>query len=129
MILSAMFNNSGTAPLDRVIQFTENRHKILVNNLANIDTPGYVMQDLNVNKFQQDLKNAIERKTLSNESSAEPANAKTDHNQYLLFHDQNNRSVEKQVSQITENTVAHNVAVELLRSRYGLLEKAIALRA
>ncbi|NLE29447.1 MAG: hypothetical protein GX629_07255 [Phycisphaerae bacterium] len=128
MILSEVFNNSETAPLDRLIRFTESRHKILVNNMANIDTPGYVMQDLDVSKFQQDLKKAIEHKTLACTQSTQPASAKTDYNQYLLFHDRNNRSVEKQVSQMTQNTLTHNVAVELLRNRYNLLEKAISLR-
>jgi flagellar basal-body rod protein FlgB len=127
-MLNEIFNNSGTAPLDRMIQFTETRHKVLANNLANIDTPDYVMQDMNVKKFQQDLKKAIDRQTLDASPDQEDLTPATDYSQYLLFHDQNNRSIEKQVAQITENTVMHNVSVQLLKSRYDLLEKAIALK-
>ncbi|MFA5865082.1 MAG: flagellar basal body protein [Phycisphaerae bacterium] len=119
--------SANTAVLDRVIGFTEARHKVLANNIANIDTPGYKMQDLEVKKFQQDLQSAIDNRTVSTNSPSSPT-GKTDFNQYMLFHDQNNRSIEKQMSAITENAVLHNTAVELLRSRYTLLEKAITLK-
>lgn len=114
-------------PLDRVIQFTEARHNVLANNIANIDTPTYKMRDLQLSKFQADLAQAIESRSVD---ALEPPGrmGRVDYNQYLLFHDQNNRSIEKQMTAITENAILHNTAVELLRSRYQLLDKAIALR-
>ncbi len=128
MWIDSMLRGTDTAPLDRVIQFTETRHQLLANNIANIDTPGYQMRDLSVQKFQQDLQKAIENRTVTCEEQSSVSSAKTDFNQYLLFHDRNNRSIEKQVTQMTENAVLHNTAVELLRSRYTLLEKAISLK-
>jgi flagellar basal-body rod protein FlgB len=128
MWFEKVVGNTDTAVLDRVIQFTESRHKLLANNIANIDTPGYKMKDLELKQFQSDLQTAIDRQQLSPEVRTQEAAGKTDYNQYLLFHDQNNRSVEKQMSTITENAILHNTAVELLRSRYALLEKAIALK-
>ena len=116
---------SNTAALDRVIGFTEARHKVLADNIANIDTPGYKMRDLQVRQFHDDLKKAIDDRTLPQDTQIE---AKTDFDQYLLFHDNNNRSIEKQMTAMTENTLLHNTAVDLLRSRYLLLEKAISLR-
>ncbi len=123
-----VLSGANTAVLDRVIQFTEARHNVLANNIANIDTPGYKMRDLQVKKFQRDLQKAIDDRTLSSSSDGQSQTAKTDFSQYLLFHDQNNRSVEKQVTTITENAMLHNMAVELLRTKYTLLEKAISLK-
>jgi flagellar basal-body rod protein FlgB len=128
MWFEKVVGNTDTAVLDRVIQFTESRHKLLANNIANIDTPGYKMKDLGLKDFQADLQDAIDRKQLSPEAEPLAAAGQTDYGQYLLFHDQNNRSVEKQVASITENAILHNTAVELLRSRYGLLDKAISLK-
>jgi flagellar basal-body rod protein FlgB len=128
MWFEQVVGNPDTAVLDRVIRFTESRHKLLANNIANIDTPGYKMKDLSVKQFQSDLQEAIDRNQLSPEAASPEAAGKTDYSQYLLFHDQNNRSIEKQVSTITENTILHNTAVELLRSQYSLLAKAISLK-
>jgi flagellar basal-body rod protein FlgB len=129
MWFEKVIGSSDTAVLDRVIQFTESRHQVLANNIANIDTPGYKMKDLDLKNFQNDLKAAIDKKQVSPESGQETAaTSQTDYSQYLLFHDQNNRSVEKQMATITENAILHNTAVELLRSRYALLEKAISLK-
>jgi flagellar basal-body rod protein FlgB len=133
MLIDNLVKNTGTEVLDRMTQFTEARHQILVNDLANIDTPDYKMQDLNAAKFQQDLKKAIDNRSLEadgNKSSndAESLKSKTDYNQYLLFHDGNNRSPEKIITQMTSNTLLHNVSVELLLNRYRLLEKAISLQ-
>jgi flagellar basal-body rod protein FlgB len=133
MLIDSVFNNTGTEVLDRMTQFTETRHQILANDLANIDTPDYKMQDLNAAEFQQDLKKAIDNRSLTADSSSSSSDStdlesKTDYTQYLLFHDGNNRSPEKLITQMTSNTIMHNVSVELLRNRYSLLEKAISLQ-
>jgi flagellar basal-body rod protein FlgB len=117
-------NTTNTAALEKVVQFTEARNKVLANNIANIDTPGYVMKDLDVSSFQKNLQEEISKKSVS----ATETTAHEDYDQYLLFHDKNNRSVEKQVTEMTKNAIMHNTAVELLRSRFALLEKAISLK-
>lgn len=123
MWINNIFQNTSVSALDKVIQFTENRQKVLAENIANIDTPGYKIRDLDAGKFRSDLKDAIE-----NKSQIAPSESKIDYDQYLLFHDGNNRSIEKQMSLATKNALLHNVSVELLRSRYNLLERAISLR-
>ncbi len=125
MWLENMFNNSSIATIDKLIQFTEKRQQILAHNIANIDTPGYKIRDLNLQKFQNDLRNAIENRKFKASISQK---AKIDYDQYLLFHDKNNRSIEKLVTSATKNALLHNVAVELLRSQYAILGKAISLR-
>jgi flagellar basal-body rod protein FlgB len=128
MLINGLLKNTGTEALDRVVQFTESRHQVLANNLANLDTPDYKMQDLDVTSFQQDLKKAVETRSFESDSGDAAMSPKPDYQQYLLFHDGNNRSMEKQVSQMTKNTMMHNVAIELLRNRYNMLDKAISLR-
>ncbi len=123
MWLNNIFQNTSVSTLDKVVGFTERRQKVLAENIANIDTPGYKMRDLNAAQFCSDLQDAIK-----NHSQVDPSESKIDYDQYILFHDGNNRSIEKQMSLATKNALLHNVSVELLRSRYGLLEKAISLR-
>jgi flagellar basal-body rod protein FlgB len=127
MWMNNIMSGVGTGPLDQVIQFTEARHKVLANNIANIDTPTYKMRDLQLAKFQQDLAQAIEARS-TGKMTSQGLPGPVDFQQYVLFHDQNNRSVEKQMTSLTENAILHNTTVELLRSRYLLLEKAISLK-
>jgi flagellar basal-body rod protein FlgB len=125
IVIDNLINSTEITGLDRVVAFTEARHQVLANNIANIDTPGYKMKDLNVEKFQSDLHAAMEARS-AGQAEGEALQTSTDYDQYLLFHDQNNRSIDKQVTTITQNAVMHNAAIELLRSRYQLLQRAIS---
>ena len=42
----------------------------------------------------------------------------------ILFHDGNNRSMEQLMSNQAKNALMHNLAVELLKNQYSMLETA-----
>ena len=44
----------------------------------------------------------------------------------VLFHDDTNARIERQMQQIAENTMMHQAATELLRERFEALQKAIS---
>ena len=70
--------------------FTESRHQILANNIANIDTPNYKVADLDLAEFRHDLREAADRRRAGpGDGGRYPP--KVDTQQYLLFHDRNNR--------------------------------------
>lgn len=119
-VFESLVTTSGISVLERVIAFTGARHDLLANNIANIDTPDYKMKDLDVDAFNRDLCDAVNARTVG------PGEPKVDDEQYLLFHDGNNRSVEKQMTEITKNTMLHNAALEILRNQYQVLSRAIA---
>ena len=64
MILSGLlFGKSNVPVASEVIRMTEVRHKELVNNIANMDTPYFKARDINVKEFKSLLGKAIyERK-------------------------------------------------------------------
>ncbi len=64
MILSGLlFGKSNVPVATEVIRMTEVRHKELVNNIANMDTPYFKARDINVKEFKNLLGKAItERK-------------------------------------------------------------------
>ena len=55
-----MFSNPTLKSLEQTVAFTERRHAILAGNIANTDTPGYREQDLSVESFQKNLRDAIQ---------------------------------------------------------------------
>ena len=48
--------NQGNAPLlERMLDFTAQRHRLIGENVVNISTPGYQQKDLSIEKFQEML--------------------------------------------------------------------------
>ena len=123
-----MLNVESTPVLERMIQFTSARHKLIAENIVNVSTPGYRQKDLSLDKFQQLMQERIEER--ANEESdnvnfddigAEIEEPETG----MLFHDGANRSMEQLMSDQAKNALMHNVAVELLRRQFQTLEMAL----
>jgi flagellar basal-body rod protein FlgB len=146
-MVTGLFDSSTLPVLEQVVTFTEARHGVLAGNIANLDTPGYRSQDLSTAEFQTRLKDAIESrqraadtsrapypypegaisKTNSSSSQGELATV-TDTVKGMLRHDDNNTSLEEQVSEIAKNQAQHNLALSLMNAQFRLLRAAITER-
>ena len=110
--------NSGNAPLlEQMVRFSDARHRLLLENIANVDTPGYRQKDLSVERFQRMLVERVEnrkrdpgRRVRFDDIENEVMNPEAG----ILFHDQNNRSMEELSSDLAKNALMHNVAIELI---------------
>lgn len=143
-MLSNMFDSSSLPALEQVVNFTQARHGVLAGNIANIDTPGYKSRDLSVEKFQTQLQEAV----AAHRQAAElPSYANSDYygaepmdvakepwdkvrqvTDDILFHDEHNVSLEKQVTEITKNQTQHNVALTIMNAQFRLLRAAVTER-
>ena len=141
MSFAGLLSRGSLPVLEQALRFTEARHQVLANNGSNFDTVGFKATDLPVAEFQAALRQAVNDRdrggagaTLRLRSTrhlkwdrdgrleASPVELQG-HN--ILFHDGNNRFVEKQMSEMSKNALLHNVTVELLRHQYNVLETAI----
>ena len=138
---------SRTLPLlERVAAFTERRHDVLTGNIANVSTPGYRARDLPVSAFQEALRQAVERRPPEEQSaSLFPAGERRPtladlfpqrlfHGEErksgdLTFQDAGNRSVEREVMEMTKNSLMQNYAVELMIAQFRMLELVVNERA
>jgi flagellar basal-body rod protein FlgB len=124
--------NEGNAPLlERTLQFTAARHRLIAENVVNLDTPGYRQKDLSVEKFQQMLRERVEERDHSAPGSIgfDDVKEELDHPRNgILFHDGNNRSVEQLMSDQAKNALMHNLVVELLRKQYEQMTMALRER-
>ena len=151
-MMSSMFDASTLPLLEQVVNFTEARHGVLAGNIANLDTPGYRTRDLSSEAFQGRLQEAIEERTRPASRAPYPgapasppvmstssANSPTRHEREMsaisddfhgmLRHDDNNSSMEEQISEITKNQQVHNMALSLMNAQFRLLRAAITERA
>lgn len=124
--------NQGNAPLiEQAVRFASARQKLLTDNVANIDTPGFVQRDLSVKSFNEALnQRLVERKQsapgLTRFDDILPEAHEASPN--ILFHDRGNRSIEQLMADSAKNAMFHNMMIELLRKQVGSIESALKER-
>ncbi len=123
------------------MQFAGARQRLIASNLANISTPGFRPMDVSVSGFQAQLADAVDRRrgqgggdlhlenTQEVKANADRMNlSPSPIGDNLLFHDGNDRSLERLMQDLTENFTSYRVAAELMRGRVALLNIAIRER-
>jgi len=132
--------NSGTVPvLERVLTYTQARHRMLTENIANIDTPEYKTRHLDVRAFQKAMQAAIEKRHKNGGSLQVKGQTEFRENPFgrlevtpteepaenILFHDRTNARIERQMAMLAENTMMHQIAADGLKKRFDALLSAI----
>ena len=124
--------NQGNAPvIEASVRFAAARHRLIAENIANVDTPGYQQKDLSQAKFQQVLSERIadrERATPGSVGFDDLAGKIENPTAGILFHDRNNRSMEQLMTDGAKNALFHNMLTELLRRQFGAIELALKER-
>lgn len=146
--------SSSISLLEQVVNFTQARHGVLAGNIANIDTPEYKTRDLSPERFQESLKEAMEKRRqkpsapylspgmtgelLTFPRQSTPTSGGTppyddmreveDSMKHILYHDGHDVSLEAQVTELAKNQSMHNMAVSLLSVQFRQLGSAISER-
>lgn len=145
-MLDGLFNEAGIDVLERTIQFAGQRHRLILDNIANVSTPNYRPRDVDPDQFSHALAEAVQQRRTTHPGlrSAKPIRPgdtaeirytessmtlkPTPKGEGLLLHDGSDGDLEGLMSDLVENTLAHRSATELLRSRYAMLQTAIRER-
>lgn len=143
-MINSLLSSPTTAMLERTLNFTEQRHQMILANIANVDTPGYRQQDVSVSEFRKSLASALERQHSANNTHTTPEDTDTvsflDHGSTAVqlktraassaqpFYDRGAHSMEDLMSQLADNAQAHNMAAAFLKGRNDMLQKAITMR-
>lgn len=104
--------------LGRALELHEQRHRVVSQNIANAETPGYRAQRV---EFDEQLKQAFEEGGGHVRAAVEPtidreARAKADRNTVDL---------DKEMARMSENTMRTVALTRLLSRKYGTLKAAI----
>jgi flagellar basal-body rod protein FlgB len=138
--------NAGSLPvLSRMLQFAAQRQKLIVHNIANMETPDFRPVDVSVSGFRQSLAKAVDARREANgglqgdlpaidtpEVTATSNGSVTLHPRTpsgnVLYHDRNNRDLERMMQDLAENSLAYKGTVDLMRRENDLLRSAISQR-
>ncbi len=133
MNLASLITDNITELLVKIIEFTRARHKILVQNINDIDIPEFVPKDLLTDEFSDLLNNAIDehiekqrlvlRDTenvkfgINGSFEVEPV---VDKCARELLEENRDEYIELQINKLLENTLNQRVAAELLKQNQGM---------
>ena len=102
----------GVGPqLERYMDLLSARQKLVVSNIANVDTPGYQTQDID---FQGEFQSALGGAPRATDVSGLPSK-----------NDGNNVSLDREARLLAENALRFSVATNLMRSEIQQVRAAI----
>ncbi len=141
MWLDRLLSTPTTQSLELSARFAELRQRVLAENLANVDTPGYQFKSLDVARFQNALHDALQASrrsprplALNLRSGAEvrprpgggiDVTPSTEPADNVLFHDGTNTRIERLMTEINANALSYELATSLLRGKYESLLRAV----
>lgn len=140
-MIEGIHGGTSLPALERSLQYMSARQRLLAGNLANIETPDFRPTDVNPAAFQHALREAIDqdridgRGGLAFDETAPVAFTEAGTRlkpevlaENIMFHDGNDRSVERLMQKMQENIYSFRIASQLLRNQFDLLNTAIRER-
>lgn len=145
MRLSDLSNAGALPTLSAMLSVVGQRQRLLVHNIANSDTPDFRPQDIDIPAFQRELaRAAAERREATGGGHGELALEGTKEvipdgrgglvlrprtaSGNVLYHDRNNRDIERLMQANTENVMTFRLTTDLIRRENELLRTAISQR-
>lgn len=111
------------------------RHKVLSTNLANINTPGYKAQEVNLPKKEQDILKPQQKKLKLSVTSVKHFRGNNKHDsdfgsEELKDPDEvkmngNNVSLSQQMTKLSENQINYDTSLQAYKSSAGLITAVI----
>lgn len=99
------------ADLERYMDLLSARQKLVASNIANVDTPGYLTEDID---FESELRNAAGGKPHAEKVQGLP-----------VRNDGNNVSIDRESRLLAENALRFQAASSLLHSQIQIMRSAI----
>lgn len=109
--------------LEKMLDVSATKHKVIANNIANINTPGYKKMEVS---FAEQLEKIIKDTSANKFDVFQPkiVVSKEDTN-VATRNDGNNVDMDKEVSALMKNTLSYNVYTQLLAKKMELVKSAI----
>lgn len=133
MLISDVVNAGSLPVLSETLRMAGQRQRLLAHNIANIDTPDFRPVDVDVQGFRGELARAVRARRARTGGEHGPLSGSPEtrirtSDRQVLYHDRNNRDVERLMQNLAENTLAFRMTTDLIRRQNDLLRTAISQR-
>jgi flagellar basal body rod protein FlgB len=132
MNLMSLLTDNITEILINIVKFTQTRQKILIQNIINVQDPGFIPKELEVDEFSDVLNNAIDEHVRNNRlvlrdtenikfgtSGGIELKPIVDEHGIKLLEEDKEGYIERQINKLWENALNQKLAAELLRQKQG----------
>ena len=140
--VGTLFDMGSSPVLEQAMQFNELRHRLILSNIANADTPEYRRQDVDDVRFKELLGRAIQERDERHPGAfLMPAGGRAPvkdrfgftpdrffrmhSNDAPLRHDGNDVSMEREMALLAQNAGKYQLYSRLLAKNYGQMRAAI----
>lgn len=146
MLIQDVMNSGARPVLTTVLQFAAARQRQIAHNIANLDTPRFTQMNASVKDFQESLRKSVAlrrdsagrtdvgtwvppqtrdvRWNSAGGMNVEPRSASGG----VMYHDRNNRDLERLMQDLAENGMQYRAAADFLRQHGDLMRVAITQR-
>ncbi len=140
--IDRILNSPTRQALEWSARFAEERHQVLAENVANIDTPDYQSKRLDPAAFHKALAGALEsegrgghkepalklrgtRQISTDAAGTLVATPVHEPPENVLFHDGTNARLEGLMTDVQENAMSYELSLNMLKSKFESLLSAI----
>ena len=109
--------------LEKMLDVSSVKHKVIANNIANVNTPGYKKMEVS---FADQLEKALNKDSMNKFDTLQPkiVISKEDSSE-TVRNDGNNVDIDKEVSSLVKNTLSYNIYTQLLSKKFEGIKSAI----
>ncbi len=107
--------------LSKMVDVTVLRHKLLSQNVANVNTPGYRKLDVS---FDDALAKHMERHGDDGIAALQPTIVEDDSSPARL--DGNNVDIDREMMRLNKNTLLNNTFLQIITTKTAILRRAIS---
>jgi flagellar basal-body rod protein FlgB len=112
VILDSLFYSKSNVILRKLLDYSSLNHKVIANNIANVETPGFTAKKV---AFRDAFQDAVRSGDLSRIRDIEPRIVDNLENPYRM--DMNNVDIEKEMLALEENRMRYELVGTLLKKR------------
>ncbi|MEK6728813.1 MAG: flagellar basal body rod protein FlgB [Planctomycetota bacterium] len=110
--------------LEKMMNVSATKHKVIANNIANINTPGYKRMEVS---FEDQLSRAIQDATVARLTTLQPkiVVSKDKEGSGSIRNDGNNVNIDSEITSLVRNTLSYNIYTQLLGKKMDMVKSAI----
>lgn len=109
--------------LEKMLDVSAMKHKIIANNIANINTPGYKKMEVS---FESQLEKALKDTSANKFDALQPKIViSKEGTSEAMRNDGNNVDIDKEITSLVDNTDSYNIYAQLLAKKLELVKSAI----
>lgn len=132
MIKNIVFDKSGFPLLEKFLDISSLKHKLISGNIANVSTPGFKSSDVD---FHGELRKAVGSKNRVRVTLTHPAHIQSHRssgsspeilvNKSKESNGINNVNIDKEMANLAQNQIYYNIGARILANKITALRSAI----